>query len=213
MEKDPTIADEPPGELQDGDQAKIQEALTEKSGEKLSIQQCNEDIYDDIETLLRENQIIRRKIKEPRMFAETNFVDNKVRISLSNLFMDQFSDKNIPEVEKMLEKMPSQITFEMVNRRYEHGGEHLSFEEYGNLKVFPRILVHELGHVYQFKTMLNPLGRIMPGLASKMSKKDQFPSVPKKMKESLQNEILEPMMTAFEYSAESFFVDAIPCVL
>ncbi len=219
FEKEPPTAaeSEPITPLNFLDKERIRSNLNRKNGEKPSVKVCNSRVVADLTSIIEQKAVKRREMKDPRMLAETSAIDGKITVLLSNLLLNTLYDKNYGETKIYFQNIPYQIQLATINQRYHGGEDPFSNGQMNDLSVLTRALVHELGHVHQFVLMKNPndysLTRILPGLAVRISKKDQFLSIPAKDKKAVQEEVVEPLMKVMEFSAESFFVDNIPCVL
>ncbi len=116
----------------------------------------------------------------------------------------------------MLKNEPQDEETSIILSRYNREGS--DAKELLELPLLSRIMVHELGHVHQLSMLENEsseykLNRINISLVARMVKKNEFPSIPMKLKELIKEKILEKVLGVFEYSAEAYFIDAVPCVI
>lgn len=158
----------------------------------------------------------KRNMKNEHLFAETNIFDGKIKILFSLFTLENLMDKTINEVSEMLKNEPQDEETSIILSRYNREGS--DAKELLELPLLSRIMVHELGHVHQLSMLENEsseykLNRINISLVARMVKKNEFPSIPMKLKELIKEKILEKVLGVFEYSAEAYFIDAVPCVI
>lgn len=216
LEQPQTMKDLGIVDLDDAESLRVLQQLFKSDNQKMSISQCNPGVVDFYQKVLMDNMISKKTMENERLFAETNIFEEKIKILLGTFFMENLLDKTIGETKEIMKGVPLNEENETVMMRYNRDGsqEH----EFPELSVFSRVLVHELGHVHQFSMLRKPnspyqLYKIYLNLAARMAKQDQFLNVPEKFKNEIKSQILEPVMGAFEYSAEAYFVDAVPCIL
>lgn len=203
-------------DLDTPEKIKVRTQLHNTDHQIMSIARCNPIVASNYGHILFENMIGKRTMENSRLFAETNLFEGKTKILLGTFFLENLLDKTIAETKTVMKDAPLDESNETVMMRYNRDGS--QDHEFPELPVFSRVLVHELGHVHQFRMLLQAnspyeLHKVYLNLAARMAKKDQFLSVPKKLKAEIKSQILEPAMSVFEYSAESYFVDAVPCIL
>lgn len=203
-------------ELTFDERVDVRVKLTSADRQKMSISECNPAISKHYNEIFSKGMISKSKMENDRLLAETNIFDGKIKIVLGTFLLDNLLDKTIEETKPILANIPKTVSNETVNLRYNKDGS--QDHDFPELPVISRVLVHELGHVHQFamlKEQNSPyeLYKLYVNVAGQMAKPEQFSSVPKKLKNQITSQILEPLMGAFEYSAESYFVDAVPCIL
>ncbi|MEZ4846116.1 MAG: hypothetical protein R2877_03940 [Bdellovibrionota bacterium] len=203
-------------ELTTTERVKVRAHLVDSKNQKMSITQCNPTVAANYNQVFTDNMIVKRKMENSRLLAETNIFDNGIKIVLGTFMLENLMDKTIEETKPILNDEPMTEASETVNLRYNRDGS--QDHDFPTLPVLSRVLVHELGHVHQFAMLRQPnnpfeLYKIYINVAGPISRENEFQSVLKKLKNEIKTQIVEPLMGVFEYSAESYFVDAVPCIL
>ena len=202
---------------------KIRNNLNVRANSKLSIAQCNPTVSEFIRNQLKQNGFYQNDLDLP-LLAHTTYVGPKPAVIMGNILLNDFYNVNGIQTEQEIlaglesKKYIPKDTWLAQSKNYYRTDQPAVIKDISKVLTLSRVVLHETGHVLQLY-MSNTAGdpfrqdRIRMGAASILAYPQYSRGVPKKLRKKINKEILEKYLDIIEYGAESFFMDAAPCIL
>lgn len=198
-------------------ESSIVSTLTANFNNQVSVQQCNEFTFDNIAMRVVAGVVNTTTFTDdPTTMGETWVVEKIANIFLSPILFS-ISDKTIFDSKSVIPDSSDQ-DIRQIKITYFRNENFSPINEYKNVSLLSRILVHEMGHARQFELFSSSpqkykLDVALMNLAVNLADETKFPMIPVEMKKKIQEQIVDRFKNTIEFAAESYFVDAVPCVL